>query len=231
MNAHQAETIARMVHRGQLYADQPYIEAHVAKVVERVIQEGGDQDAIVVAWLHDVLEDSNLTAESQPMLVLSRPQAAGLAAITRKEGEEYSAYIARVVQSPVARLVKYCDLLSNLAAQPPEKNRRRYLAALEIVRDSLDTSRQLPRRSMMRASSAAACELDSHLKGVWAAGDGLQRASKVLHWCHINDWPLASQVTVERLTVAMQRMPYWQQGPSNYFDMARALSAALLVAP
>lgn len=230
MNAYQAETIARMVHREHKYGDRPYIEAHVAPVVARVIDEGGGEDAVVVAWLHDVLEDSAVTLKDQPMLVLSRPQAVALAAITCKPGEDYAAYIVRVVADPVARLVKYCDLLQNLSCQPSERLRRRYLAALEMVRDELDSAAQLPRRSMMRASQAAAATIDAQLGKAWVGKSGRYRAVIVLEWCAANDWPLAADLFPRMLEVAMQRMPYWAQGPANYFDMARALSAVHVLA-
>lgn len=230
MNAHQAETIARMVHREHKYGDRPYLEAHVAPVVGRVIAEGGSEDAIVVAWLHDVLEDDRaVTLESEPMLILSRSQAVALAAITCKPGEAYPVYIARCAANPIARLVKYCDLLQNLSCQPPERLRRRYLAALDLVRQELDNANALPRRSMLRASAAAAAEIDQALGKLWGNRSAIARASHVLAWCAANDWPLSSELHPRMIEVAMERMPYWSQGPSNYFDMARALSAVELL--
>lgn len=230
MDAHAAEKIARLVHREHKYGDRPYLEAHVLPVVQRVIAEGGSEDAIVVAWLHDVFEDSRLTPDALPDgLVLTRAQAVALRAITCDAGEPYPAYIARVVKDPLARLVKYCDLLVNLSNDPKEKLRRRYLAALDLVREELDNDGQLPRRSMLRASAAAAAQIDMDLRSWWLEKSSGSRAARVLEWCAANDWPLTSDMFPRALEVAMQRMPYWSQGPSNYFDMARALSAVNLL--
>lgn len=230
MNAQQAEIVAAIAHQWHKYGNEPYLEAHVRKVVQRVIAAQGSEDAIVVAWLHDVLEDGAMSLESIPMLELTRAQAVALVAVTRKEGEPYALYIARVVQDPVARLVKFCDLLQNLSCQPREELRRRYLAALDLVRASLDNYRDLPQRSMMRSAAAAAAEVDrAQVMAGWVSSHTEARAAAVLHWCNCNDWPVDSRVTPRTLGNAMARMPYWSQGPSNYFDMARALSAAFLV--
>lgn len=228
MNPFQAEALARMAHRGHLYGKQPYIEGHVIPVVDRVIAAGGGPDAQVVAWLHDVLEDTRVELTSQPMLILTRPQAAALAAITRKEGEDYDVYVLRASSDPVARLVKYCDLQVNLSNKPPEHLRQRYVRALDVVRTALDNAGQIPTRAMLRISAAAAAEIDAYFTraGTWMKRE--QRAAMVLDWCDVNGWFFDEDLTVRRLEAAMARMPYWQQGPANYFDVARAISAALL---
>lgn len=57
-----AENIARAAHEGQMYGDErPYIE-HVEDVVHKVKEWYPDwDDAIAVAWLHDVIEDTDIS--------------------------------------------------------------------------------------------------------------------------------------------------------------------------
>jgi hypothetical protein len=38
---------------------------------------------------------------------------------------------------------------------------------------------------------------------------------------------IAQQVTPLMVGAAMQRMPYWNQGPANYLDMFLAINSAL----
>lgn len=88
----------------------------------------------IVAWLHDVVEDTPLTIDD---IAREFPVDVTLAvdAITRRNGESYSDYIARCCRNPVARRVKEQDLRANLAAVDTltESLRKRYEAALAVV--------------------------------------------------------------------------------------------------
>ncbi|KXX58406.1 HD domain-containing protein [Rhodococcus sp. LB1] len=107
--AQLAEQIASAAHDGQVdKAGQPYI-AHPARVAARV---GGDERAVAAAWLHDVVEDSDVTLadleESFPVEV-----TAAVDALTRRGGEDPADYYARVRQVPLALTVKLADLADN----------------------------------------------------------------------------------------------------------------------
>lgn len=54
-----AKYLAELFHEGQTRADKvtPYLE-HPKKVAELVQKFGGDDEAIALAWLHDILEES-----------------------------------------------------------------------------------------------------------------------------------------------------------------------------
>lgn len=54
-----AKYLAELFHEGQTRADKvtPYIE-HPKKVAELVEKFGGDDEAIALAWVHDILEES-----------------------------------------------------------------------------------------------------------------------------------------------------------------------------
>ena len=59
MTVTTAKYLAELFHEGQTRADKvtPYIE-HPKKVAELVEKFGGDDEAIALAWLHDILEES-----------------------------------------------------------------------------------------------------------------------------------------------------------------------------
>lgn len=104
-----AETVARTAHDGQFdKAGQPYI-SHPARVAARVAD---DEHAVVVAWLHDVVED---TATTLTELAATFPAAVVRAvdALTKRPGEPVNAYYARVRAVPLARRVKLADLADN----------------------------------------------------------------------------------------------------------------------
>ena len=116
----RARAIAKIAHAGQEYSDgEPYFEAHIERVVEEVL---GMTDATigdaVTAYLHDVVEDTEVTLEDLATLGISGPVIQAVEVLTRVNGELYSEYIGRVERSVLAfaRRVKIADIRVNLAA-------------------------------------------------------------------------------------------------------------------
>jgi guanosine-3',5'-bis(diphosphate) 3'-pyrophosphohydrolase len=90
---------------------------HVLRVVVAVPPE-----ARVVAALHDVLEDSDVTAED---LELPEPELEAVKLLTRGEDEPYEEYIERIATAEgeagrLAQVVKLADLRDNLGRLTPE---------------------------------------------------------------------------------------------------------------
>jgi ADP-ribosyl-[dinitrogen reductase] hydrolase len=109
----RARALATEAHAGQVdKVGAPYIE-HPARIAARVRAAGAGEDAEVVAWLHDVVEDTDVTLE-----VINREFGSNIAdavdAITRRDGEG-DAYYRRVVANPIARVVKEHDIADNTA--------------------------------------------------------------------------------------------------------------------
>ena len=111
----RARDIATRAHRGQTdKTGADYID-HPRRVAERVRQyAAADQQeaAQVVAWLHDVVEDTGVTLddlrEDFPANVV-----AGVDAMTRRPGEDGDDYYRRVAAPPLARAVKQAGLDDN----------------------------------------------------------------------------------------------------------------------
>jgi len=106
----KAIEIATEAHRGQTdRAGQPYIlhPAAVAANVETTEQK-------IVAYLHDVIEDTDITAEY--LLDAGFPDfiVDAVTAITKADGMPYDEYLNQVKANDIARTVKIADLGHNL---------------------------------------------------------------------------------------------------------------------
>ncbi|HTQ34848.1 MAG TPA: hypothetical protein VMI30_11800 [Stellaceae bacterium] len=132
--------IAAEAHAGQTdKASAPYI-LHPLRVMLRLSGE----DERIVAVLHDVCEDSpdwtfdRLRAEGFPERVLE-----ALDTVTKREGEDYEAFVLRAAAHPIGRRVKLSDLYDNSdlsrIANPTERDHQRLaryqraIAVLEAV--------------------------------------------------------------------------------------------------
>lgn len=117
---------AARAHQGQTdKRGRPYIQ-HVTEVSEAVDHEG--THAIIVALLHDVLEDGK--DEHKDLSAYPQQVQDAVQTITRREEETYEAYIERVATNPLARTVKLADLHLNHATAPEERLRERYARAI-----------------------------------------------------------------------------------------------------
>ena len=105
-----AQVMAASAHHGQVdKAGLPYIEHH-ARVIGHLVEP--TREETVVAWLHDVVEDTAIRlADVQTAF---GPQVAdAVDAITHRAGEPSGDYYARVKANPIALTVKVADLADN----------------------------------------------------------------------------------------------------------------------
>ncbi|KKM58825.1 hypothetical protein LCGC14_1548850 [marine sediment metagenome] len=126
----KALVFAEKAHTGQKrkFTGEDYI-MHPLAVAWMV--EG--KDAKVVALLHDVLEDTDVTLNE-----LSRGFPARIVNavknLTRNSGETYEGYIYCMRYHPLARRVKIADLRHNMSTLPAGHSlKKRYRAALKVL--------------------------------------------------------------------------------------------------
>lgn len=103
-----ARIIATGAHYGQVdKGGSPYIghPSSVASMVDEGVEE-------IVAWLHDTVEDTNITLSDIEELFGKEVRDA-VDAITRRKGEDRSVYLKRVKDNPIAKNVKVADLMHN----------------------------------------------------------------------------------------------------------------------
>lgn len=128
-----ASKIAYKAHEGQTdKAGVPYI-FHPIHIAEQMDSE----ESCVVALLHDVIEDSNITLE-----ILSKyfndDIITALRVLTKKENDDYVMYIKRVKTNKLATKVKIKDLEHNRDLtrldEVTDKDRKRSLKYWEAIR-------------------------------------------------------------------------------------------------
>ena len=121
----RAIEIAARTHAGQVdKGGAPYI-LHPLRVMLRVAP-GAQQ---IVAVLHDVVEDSDVTFEDLEREGFAAEVIKGLRAVTKVEGESYEDFVARAARDPVGKAVKLADLMENSdlsrIAEPSQKDLER----------------------------------------------------------------------------------------------------------
>lgn len=105
----KAARLAARVHAGQVdKAGQPYIQ-HPERVAARL----GTEEAKVVAWLHDVIEDGGLGMGDLLAAGIPSHVATAVVAISEQPGETAESYYKRVRASRLALEVKAADIADN----------------------------------------------------------------------------------------------------------------------
>jgi (p)ppGpp synthase/HD superfamily hydrolase len=118
-----AEVIAfaRMAHTGQTRrgGEEPYIN-HPLRVYGELVEKGYTGDVLVVAVLHDVVEDTSYGFDDCSQFIESEEGKEALRLVTKMEGESSSAALVRVLESDnqIALLVKAYDSLDNARMSP-----------------------------------------------------------------------------------------------------------------
>lgn len=123
-----ARTIATQAHDGQFRRDgvTPYIK-HPAAVASRAPKAPASQAA---AWLHDVLEDTELSRDDLIAQGIPEDVVVAVEALTKQDDLSYEENLQRVAANELARGVKIADMLSNLADSPTKNQIRKYAHGL-----------------------------------------------------------------------------------------------------
>ena len=105
-----AIALACQAHRGQVdKAGEPYV-LHPLRIMLRL----RTQRERVIAVLHDVVEDSELTLDDLRARGFSQDVIAAVDCLTHRPDESYDAFIERVCVNELARRVKIEDIRDNL---------------------------------------------------------------------------------------------------------------------
>jgi (p)ppGpp synthase/HD superfamily hydrolase len=143
-----AIALAVRAHHGQRYPS-PETEPYILHPLRVMLGVSGVR-ARAVAVLHDVLEDTAVSAEELREANLSSEVIDAVTVLTRRSGQTYDQYIAQVAGNAIARPVKLADLADNLAnnkrltRQPDVVARiERYERAIRCLQ-APDVRRRLP---------------------------------------------------------------------------------------
>jgi len=95
----------------------------------RMMMKQTTEAAMIVAVLHDVVEDTPWTLEKLRAEGFSEDVLEAVACLTKRKGEDYADFIARAGVNPIARQVKLADLEDNMdlrrIPEPGEKDFKR----------------------------------------------------------------------------------------------------------
>lgn len=134
----KAIKIADQAHKGQVRKGngKPYV-THCEAVAKQVCEltEDEDDELKVVAWLHDVIEDTDITFENLINLGIPQELVEHVWTLTRAEGEGYYDFIMRISddESGIPAFVKIADLMHNLSDLQPCVLADKYKLALEVL--------------------------------------------------------------------------------------------------
>ncbi len=148
MDWYEAVEVAARAHGQQRDRSDVFQLVHSVSVAS-ALGDGATDDELATAVLHDVIEDTDWTAddllrEGVPPVVV---EAVEHVSRVEPEKETYRAFVDRVARADgesgrIARRVKLADLLTNLEriGSLPEgesMRRKRYLPALETIRSAM----------------------------------------------------------------------------------------------
>jgi (p)ppGpp synthase/HD superfamily hydrolase len=137
----RAISIAAEAHAGQVdKAGAPYVLHPL-----RMMLHMGSTDERIVAVLHDVCEDCpGWTFERLRGEGFSNDIIEALRSVTKRDGEDYEAFVRRAAANPIGRSVKLADLHDNCdlsrIAVPSERDFQR----IEKYRQAIDLIGRLP---------------------------------------------------------------------------------------
>ena len=132
-----AEKIARKYHKGQKRLDGSEFIKHPEAVVKMVTDENYGYSIQIVAWLHDILEDTNMTEDKLLELGINPFVIQSIVAISKREDERYLDYILRCSNDDDAKAVKKADLRHNISTLKKGSLKDKYQLALYLLENIL----------------------------------------------------------------------------------------------
>ncbi|MCG7629046.1 phosphohydrolase [Epibacterium sp. MM17-32] len=127
----QTETLVREKFAGQTDRRGDPLFNHITRVVGYL--EGEDEHTLHAAWLHDIVEDTDVTVPDLIEMGYSEEVVDAVTLLTHnKKAEPYADYIDRICQSGNLRAIKV-----KLADQQDNLDPRRWLGLNRFVQNAL----------------------------------------------------------------------------------------------
>lgn len=133
----KAKELAELSHQGQTRDEgTPYFE-HVERVAKRLTEMRGQAHYVIIAYLHDILEDTHITY-TDLRDQFGRYVADGVQALTKEKGEDVSKYLKNIINHKSYGLayIKLLDRIDNISSLQlcPNKNKiKRYIKETQDV--------------------------------------------------------------------------------------------------
>ena len=135
-----ANNLAKHFHSGQKYGEYGYFEYHLRGVVYLLSEVNAlpvKEDTVVIALLHDILEDTSCTYETLDN-IFGFAVADAVSILTKMDGEPIEQYLFGVCRNSTTRMVKFADSLFNYKECVKCGNLKRaekYKRNLEVLHD------------------------------------------------------------------------------------------------
>lgn len=140
--------------QGQMYGNMPYSShpKEVARIGKRFFGAKFGPEAVKVALLHDVLEDTPYTPEQLSKKGFSDEVIDAVQLLTKNKALSYADNIRNIIDSGniLAMMVKYCDNYMNYTGDKSEwssdraaASNKKYLASLNMLGDVLGIKKHL----------------------------------------------------------------------------------------
>lgn len=144
----------KKAHGDQLYGDKPYFThpKAVAATGKKFFGNKFSNDAIKVAFLHDVVEDTNFSIEQLSKMGFSPEVVEAVSLLTKNKALSYADNIKAIINSGnrLAMMVKYADNYQNFTGDKsdfdPERADRlqkKYLASLDLLGAKLGINKHI----------------------------------------------------------------------------------------
>jgi (p)ppGpp synthase/HD superfamily hydrolase len=113
----RARELAFLYHEKQKYGNHPYSYhlqnvVNVVRIFSSLIPKKSLEDAICIAYLHDILEDTICTQDE--ILRASNPRILLAVKLLTKKDSDFEKYFEQIAQDDLAIFVKLCDRYCNI---------------------------------------------------------------------------------------------------------------------
>lgn len=120
-----ARTLSQTYHTDQKYGQEDYFAYHITGVVNSLKLHNYSENFLIVAYLHDIVEDTEVSLDTIKNL-FGVNIANAVDAITKRDGEARPDYLARCSKNNIARMVKLHDAMFNANNCAKNKNKQKY---------------------------------------------------------------------------------------------------------
>ena len=152
LNVKKTFGFVKKAHAGQQYGDKPYWThpRKVAAMGKKIFGAKFNNDAVKVAFLHDVVEDTRYTIDQIARMGYSPEVVEAVRLLTKNKNLTYKENIKAIIASGnrLAIMVKYADNYSNYTGDKstwePSKaasSQKKYKSSMDMLGDKLKTNK------------------------------------------------------------------------------------------
>ena len=127
-----AKKLSKTFHKGQTYGLYDYFEYHITGVVNLLKVHNMPAKFIIVAYLHDIVEDTKIDLSTIKNL-FGKEIAEAVDAMTKRKNESRKQYITRCAANKIARFVKLQDAVFNASNCFKNKNTNQYNYYMDTI--------------------------------------------------------------------------------------------------